>query len=212
MVVRNEAPINILQGYKVSPFVFLPPHTLKEKIYARYIPYCSVVRRLSPLAVIVGVCLSVGTASKTPSLSIIGWCCSIPRTSALLISRLCSLHLVCYFSLSDDGYGLPSPLLPPSQILLGSLSPAVCPFPLFLFPLPSLRLCHSVAPPPQQRLIPRHPSGGLLWRTPPVDSTQCPLLGSRAPHADVFPTCADGATWIGCGLRVLGDSAPRDCP
>ena len=81
------------------------------------------------------------------------------------------------------------------------------------YSLPPLRPCHSVRPPPpQQRLIPRRPSGGLLWRTPPVDADQCPLLGSRAPHADVFPTCAAGGTWLGCGLRGVGDGAPRDCP
>ena len=66
--------------------------------------------------------------------------------------------------------------------------------------------------PPQKRLIPRRPSGGLLRQTHPVDANQCPLLGSGAPHADVFPPYAVGGTWLGCGLRGVEDGAPLDCP
>ena len=106
----------------------------------------------------------------------------------------------------------PLPFLPPSQILSGYLSPAVCPF-SSLFPLPPLRPCHSVAPsPPQQRLIPRRPSGGILRRTPPVDADHCPLLGSGTPNAEVCTPYAAGGTWLGCGLGGVEDGAPRYCP
>ena len=76
---------------------------------------------------------------------------------------------------------LPISLLPPSQILPGSLSPLVRPFPLFFLCLLSVRVI-QLAPPPQQLLIPRRPSGGLLWQTPPVDADQMPGPGFRRPE------------------------------
>ena len=76
----------------------------------------------------------------------------------------------------------PLHLLPPSHILPGSLSPAVRPFPLFFLFLLSVRVNSVAPPPPQQRLIPRRPSGGLLWRTPPVDAVQMLAPGFRCPE------------------------------
>ena len=157
----------------------------------------------------VSVCLSVGLVTGIPSLSIIGWFCSIPLTAASLIPRLCPLKFSVILLPSDGGSGPPlSSISPPSQILPDSLSPAVRPFPLFLSFVSSPPVAFSLPSPPQQRLIPRRPSGGLLRWTP----TKCPLLGSGAPHADVLPPYAAGGTWLGCGLGGVEDGAPRDCP
>ena len=66
--------------------------------------------------------------------------------------------------------------------------------------------------PSQQRLIPRRPSGGLLRWAPPADSS-----GGRQPMSSPgfqgpACRCAAGGTWLGCGLRGVGDGVPRDCP
>ena len=148
--------------------------------------------------------------SGPPILSIIGWCCSIPRKAAWLISRLCPLNLVCYYSCPMMVLVPPPPLIPPSKIHPGYLPPAVRPFPLsfyFSLCLLSVRVSQSALP-SKQRLITRRPSGGLLRWT--VD--QWYLLGPSAPYAGLFPTCAAGGTWIGCGVRGVGDGAPRDSP
>ena len=61
----------------------------------------------------------------------------------------------------------PSPLLPPSQILPGSLSPAVRPFPLFLFPFASFpSVLFSWPLPPAASDLP-----SSIWWTPPADSS-----------------------------------------
>ena len=61
----------------------------------------------------------------------------------------------------------PAPLPPPSLILPGSLSLAVRPFPLFLFPFASSPSVSFSRPPPPA--VSDHPSS-FRW-TPPVDSS-----------------------------------------
>ena len=61
----------------------------------------------------------------------------------------------------------------------------------------------SRPPPPQQRLIPHRPSGGILRRTPPVDANQIKNSRSWVPALrvlEVLPPYAAGGTWLGCGL------------
>ena len=159
------------------------------------------------------VCLWV-RPPRSPSLFIIGWCCSIPQTAAWLISRLCPLNLVCYFS-RPMMFLVPSLPFPfPSNIHPGSFPPAVCPFPLsfyFSLFLVSVRVSHLAFPSSSvwsPVVRPADSSGGILRWT--VD--QCPLLDSSAPYVGLFPTCTADVTWLGCGLRGVGDGAPRNSP
>ena len=84
---------------------------------------------------------------------------------------------------------------------------------LFLFPFASSPSVSVSRPPPPSAS--EHPSS--VRRTPPADSsggllTKCPLLDSSAPYAGLFPTCTADVTWLGCGLRGVGDGATRNSP
>ena len=112
-----------------------------------------------------------------------------------------------------DGSG---PLLfPPSNIHPGFF-PTRASFPS---PLSSLHVCllsvHISVfsrPPPAAS----GPSSSVRRKSSALRLTadQCPLLVScPAAHMQVCtppPTCAAGGTWLGCGRRGKGDSAPRD--
>ena len=122
------------------------------------------------------------TVCITPQLCHSHLCCSIPRTAAWLIPRLCPLKFSLLLLPSDGGSGSPSPPFSP-PLPVSPRFPVPCSFhvdSLSFLCLLSVRVIQSTLS-PQQRLIPRRPSGGLLRWTSSVDVDQCPPLGSSAP-------------------------------
>ena len=139
----------------------------------------------------------------------------MPRTAAWLISRICPLNLVCYYSRPMMVLVPSPPLLPPSKIHPGSLPTAVRPFPLSLFSFFPFTSSPSVS---VSRLSPSAASGhpSSVRRTPPADSSgglsTNALSWFPASRMKVFPpTCAAGGTWLGCGWRRRRRWCPPRC-
>ena len=116
-------------------------------------------KKLGPF--LLTVCL-LDRSPRSPSLFIIGWCCSNTQTAARQIYRLCNSKFSLLFSLSMMVL-VPAPPLSPLQDSPGFLAP-------YSLPVSSLFSSFSSSPsvsvhsavPLQQRLVTRRPSGGSL--------------------------------------------------
>ena len=152
--------------------------------------------------------MSVGLASGTPSISIIGWVVPIPRTLAWTIPRLCPLNIkfLC-FPVKDDLV----PSFPPLQDSSGLLAPTrtSCPSPLSFLPICPLYARFCVFRQPPQCLVPPILCPTLSVRrkatNPPALVDQCPLLFSRpsVPYAGLHPPPRPGQLVV-LGLGVGG--------
>ena len=144
---------------------------------------------------IMSICLSVGLASRTPSLSIIGWLLPVPRTSAWTSLDSVPLVLGVYVFPSMMMWSLP---FPPSEIRPGSLllqEHLARLLYLFFLYAPSPPVSAYSADPPSVWSLHR-PSVGKL-PTFRIWSTKCPLLFSRpsVPYAGLHPPPPDLCGW-----------------
>ena len=90
-------------------------------------------------------------------------------------------------------------IIPVSSLLSSFLLP-LCPY-------------QSIHPPPSSSVWPFIVRPSEVF-SPPADGRpmSSPVFLSSGPYAGLHPppTCAAGGTWLGCGQRGEGDSAPYD--